>query len=155
MTIYEILKKLNISYEEISHKAVYTVEEAMQEDIPSRINGLECKNLFCKNKEHYYLIFLPANKRADLKNISKIVQESHLSFASPEELKNILSLDIGSVTPLGIINDKENKVTLLLDQELDGQKILVHPNVNTKTLSIEFKDLIRFIEYTNHNYILI
>lgn len=155
MDIYENLEKLKISYEEIEHNAVFTIEEAMRENIPSRIDGIECKNLFCKNKGHYYLIFLEASKRADLKFLSKIVDENHLSFASPKELKDILKLDLGSVTPLGIINDLENKVTLLLDQELANKKVLVHPNINTKTVSLKFEDLIKFIEFTNHSYILI
>lgn len=155
MELYETLKKLNIDYEEIEHNAVFTIEEALKENIPSRIEGIECKNLFCKNKDCYYLIFLEASKRADLKAISKVVGVSHLSFASIEELKDILNLDMGSVTPLGIINDDYNKVTLIIDQELKGNRVLVHPNINTKTISLEFEDLIKFIKYTNHSYILI
>lgn len=155
MELYETLKKLNIDYEEIEHNAVFTIEEALKENIPSRIKGIECKNLFCKNKDLYYLIFLEASKRADLKKISEVVGVSHLSFASIEELKDILNLDMGSVTPLGIINDINNKVTLIIDQELKKEKVLVHPNINTKTISLEFEDLIKFIKYTNHSYILI
>lgn len=155
MSIYDILNNLNIAYKEITHEAVYTIEEAIKENIPARINGIECKNLFVKNKDRYYLIFIEASKRADLKNISKIVSENHLSFATIDELHSILKLDIGSVTPLGIINDKDNKVTLLLDRELMNHKVLVHPNINTKTMAIEYEDLIKFIEYTNHTYILI
>ena len=152
--LYEVLNKLNITYTELEHKAVYTIEEALQEDIPSKIDGIECKNLFVKYKEHYYLIFLEASKRADLKELAKLVQEPKLSFASEEELQRILGLSIGSVTPLGIIHDQDCKVTLLLDQELIHQKVLVHPNVNTKTISISFEDLIHYIEYFNHSYIL-
>lgn len=155
MSIYDILNNLNIAYEEITHEAVYTIDEAIKENIPARINGIECKNLFVKNKDRYYLIFIEASKRADLKNISKIVSENHLSFATIDELHSILKLDIGSVTPLGIINDKDNKVTLLLDRELMNHKVLVHPNINTKTMAIKYEDLIKFIEYTNHTYILI
>jgi Ala-tRNA(Pro) deacylase len=61
-------------------------------------------------------------------------------------------LDIGSVTPLGIINDEDNKVTLLLDKELKSEKVLMHPNINTRTLSLHYNDLLKFIEYTNHKY---
>ena len=88
----------------------------------------------------------------NIKEIANKVNTSHLSFASPEELKNILDLEPGSVTPLGIINDKNNKVTILIDSELKTKKILCHPNTNTKTVSIEFNDLIKFIEYEKHKY---
>lgn len=154
MNIYDILNNLNINYEELNHKAIYTVEDAINEDIPSKINGLECKNLFLKNKDNYYLLFTLASKRVDLKNIAKSIGVNHLSFASLDELKLILSLDAGTVTPLGIINDKENKVTILIDQELSG-KVLMHPNINTKTISLELSDLIKVIEYLNHEYILV
>ena len=154
MNIYDILRELNIRYEEIEHKAVYTIEEAMQEDIPSKIEGIECKNLFVKSKTRYYLIFLKAEKRADLKAIANLVGEAKLSFANEEELKNSLNLTIGSVTPLGLINDRDNLVTLLIDKELENQKVLVHPNVNTKTVSIQLSDLIKLIEHIKHQYIL-
>lgn len=155
MNVYELLEKLNIEYREVEHKAVYTIEEALQENIPGRIKGIECKNLFVKGKKKFYLIFLEASKRANLKELALAVQESKLSFASEIELKQILGLDIGSVTPLGIINDINNEVTLLLDKELVSSMVLVHPNVNTKTISLGFEDLLKIIDYTNHNYIYI
>ena len=154
MNIYDILRELNIRYEEIEHKAVYTIEEAMQEDIPSKIEGIECKNLFVKSKTKYYLIFLKAEKRANLKAIANLVGEAKLSFANEEELKNRLNLTIGSVTPMGLINDRDNLVTLLIDKELENEKILVHPNVNTKTVSMQLSDLIKLVKYVKHQYIL-
>lgn len=154
MDIYDILNKLNISYEEITHKAIYTVEDANKENISSKIEGLECKNLFLKSKEKYYLLFTLANKRADLKSLAASIGVNHLSFASLDELNSILKLDAGTATPLGIINDTDNKVTILIDRELSG-KVLMHPNINTKTMSIELTDLIKIIEYLNHEYILI
>lgn len=154
MDIYNIFTKLNINYDQIEHKAVYTIEEALKEDITSKINGIECKNLFVKSKHNnYYLILIEANKRVDFKEIAKIINESKLSFCSEEELKEILNLTIGSVTPMGLVNDKDNLVTLLIDKDLKEKRVLVHPNINTKTISIEHKDLIKFIEYTNHKYI--
>jgi len=153
MDIYEVLNKLNITYEEIEHKPVYTIEEALKENLPDKILGIECKNLFVKNKNRYYLIFIESSKRANLKEISNIVNESKLSFASDLELKEIMNLQVGSVTPLGIINDKNLKVILILDKELRNNRVLVHPNVNNKTISIHYQDLIKFIEFMNHVYI--
>ena len=154
MDIYNILNELNHKYEQIEHKPVFTIEEALEENIPDKINGVECKNLFVKNKDNYYLIFMEASKRANLKELAKLLNKSKLSFSNEKELKEILKLNIGSVTPIGIINDKNNLVVLLIDRDLKGKKVLVHPNTNTKTMSIEYEDLIRFIEYTNHKYIV-
>lgn len=152
MDIYTILNKLNINYEEVNHKSVCTVQEAINLGISKMITGIECKNLFVKSKNNYYLILVKSSKRVNLKELSKLINETRLSFATIEELKKILNLDIGSVTPLSIINDEDNKVTLLLDKELKNEKVLVHSNVNTKTLSLYYNDLLKFIEYMNHKY---
>lgn len=153
MNIYDVLDKLSISYEEITHDAVKTVKEA--KEIENMIDGVPVKNLFLTDNENsYYLIMLEAHKRADLKKITRLVNKKHLSFASVNDLKDILKLDPGSVTPLGIINDRDNKVKIVIDKDLVKKKILVHPNVNIKTISINFDDLIMFIKYENHDYIL-
>lgn len=149
MGIYEILNSLDIEYKEIEHKAVFTSSEA--EFIKDMIKGEGVKNLFLKSKNDYYLVLTPDNKRVDLKNLSNRVN-SHLSFASPEELKNILNLEPGSVTPLGLINDTKHEVKVLIDEELIGKVILVHPLVNTKTLSLKMSDLIKFIKYLQNDY---
>ena len=154
MNIYDILKELDIRYEEIEHKAIYTAEEALQENIANRIDGIGCKNLFVKSKNKYYLIFIKAEKRAELKLVAELLNETRLSFASEKELKDILDLTVGSVTPFGLVNDRDNLVTLLIDKELENQKVLVHPNVNTKTVSIQLSDLIKLVEHIKHQYIL-
>lgn len=151
MGIYEILNSLDIEYKEIEHKAVFTSSEA--EFIKDMIKGEGVKNLFLKSKNDYYLVLTPDNKRVDLKNLSNRVN-SHLSFASPEELKNILNLEPGSVTPLGLINDTKHEVKVLIDEELIGKVILVHPLVNTKTLSLKMSDLIKLINYLKNEYII-
>lgn len=153
MDIFKILAKLNINYEFLEHQAVYTVKEAKQ--IEGMLEGLGCKNLFLTdNKDNYYLLVLDDTKKANLKSLATTLNVFKLSFASPEKLEEILRLKPGSVTPLGIINDNKNKVLLILDQDIVNKKILVHANINTKTISIEFSDLKKIIEYTNHNYIL-
>lgn len=151
MGIYEILNSLDIEYKEIEHKAVFTSSEA--EFIKDMIKGEGVKNLFLKSKNDYYLVLTPDNKRVDLKNLSNRVN-SHLSFASLEELKNILNLEPGSVTPLGLINDTKHEVKVLIDEELIGKVILVHPLVNTKTLSLKMSDLIKLINYLKNEYII-
>lgn len=153
MDIFEILNNLKIKYQLLEHKPVYTVEEAKQ--LENMIEGLGCKNLFLKDKHHnYYLYVLAEDKKANLKELATFLNTPKLSFASSEELKEILNLAPGSVTPLSIIYDKENKCTIILDKDIENKKILVHPNTNTKTISIEYNDLIRVINYTNHNYVI-
>lgn len=153
MDIFKILDELKIKYDVLEHQAVYTVEEAKQ--LENMIEGLGCKNLFLTDKkENYFLLVLEENKKANLKELAKLLNVSKLTFGSEEALQEILGLEPGSVTPLSIINDKENKVLLIIDNDIVEEKILVHPNTNTKTMSIEFKDIEKLIEYTNHKYIL-
>ena len=73
---------------------------------------------------------------------------SKLSFGKDDELKDVLNLEKGGVTPLAVINDKDNKVIIIIDKELEGLKVLHHPNVINKTMSLEHSDLIKIIEYT-------
>lgn len=154
MDIYEVFKKLNIEYNEIEHKPLYTILDA--EVIKGRIEGQECKNLFLTdNKDGYYLVIIEDKKRVDLKQLQKLLNVSKLSFASAGKLKEILNLIPGSVTPLSIIYDTNNKVTLLIDNDLKNKMLLFHPNTNTKTVSIKYNDLIKFIEFEKHKYIFI
>lgn len=154
MDIYEILKSLNIEYEEISHEPVFTVEQACF--IKLKISGTGCKNLLLTDKKgSYILVVLDEAKKADIKKIAKAVNTGRLSFACNEELHDILSLESGSVSPLGIINDHENKVLVVIDKTLKDKRLLMHPNINTKTISLNYNDLIKFIEYAGNRYILI
>ena len=150
MEIEKILNKLNIKYEEITHEPLYTVQDA--KIIKGKIKGLGCKNLFLKDKKHYYLLILREDIRANLKELANFLNTKHLTFATIFELKSILNLEKGSVTPFGILYDTKNLVTILLDRSLKEKTLLFHPNVNTKTISINYNDLIRWIEYFQHNY---
>lgn len=152
MEIDEIFQKLGIEKEFVYHKAVFTVDEIKK--LKLDIEGEGCKNLFLTNKKNFYLVILPEDKRADMKEISKITK-GHLSFAKEEDVKRILNLERGSLTPFGIINDKEKEAMILIDRELVGKKLLFHPNVNTATISISYADLIRFIEYEKNPYKII
>lgn len=149
--IYKKLSNLNIEYEEISHLPVYTIAEAYR--LKEQINGVGSKTLFLTNhKNKFYLYLLEDTKRATLKDLEKLLNESHLSFASEKELKNILNLEKGSVTPLGIINDNAGLTEIVIAKDLVDKRILCHPNTNTKTISISCQDLIKLIESENHKY---
>lgn len=152
MTIEEKLNNLNIDYQKVEHPAVYTVEE-VKEKVPY-IDGIGCKNLFLKTqKKENFLYTLPEDKQINLKNLSEILEVTRFHFASPETLEEVLGVIPGSVTPLAIMNDTGNKVTVVLDKELKGKRVLVHPNRNTATISIKYEDLIKFIESENHKII--
>ncbi len=142
--LYDLLKKLNISYEEVEHEAVYTIEEADQLQIS--LKGVECKNLFLKDKHHFYLYMLEEHKMANLKELRKEIGSGALSFANEKYLDEKLHLIPGSVTPLGVIHNQEHDVIVLLDKDLLESYVWVHPNTNTKTMSLSCQDLIRFIE---------
>lgn len=154
MEVLDILNKLEIEYTMIEHESVFTCEQA--QFVKTLINGEGCKNLFLRNnKKQYFMYILPDEKRADLKSLGKQNGLGHLSFGNEEKLWELLKLKRGGVSPLGIINDAENAVTLLIDNELKDKLLLFHPNDNSKSLNIRYDDLIKFIEYTNHEYILI
>lgn len=154
MEVLDILNKLEIEYTMIGHEPVFTCEQA--QFVKTLINGEGCKNLFLRNnKKQYFMYILPDEKRADLKSLGKQNGLGHLSFGNEEKLWELLKLKRGGVSPLGIINDAENTVTLLIDNELKDKLLLFHPNDNSKSLNIRYDDLIKFIEYTNHEYILI
>lgn len=106
MEILEKLDELNIKYEIQEHEAVYTVEDL--KDVFLKMEGIGCKNLFLKDaKKKLFLYTLPEDKRADLKLLPEKINSKRLSFANENDLQTNLNLIPGSVTPLGIINDKE------------------------------------------------
>lgn len=145
--IYEYLKKRNIWFEVDTHKAVYNMADLLDVDI-SYPEG-DAKNLFlCDDKKiNYYLITVKGDKRVNLSKFRRDNGTRPLSFASSEELENIMGLIPGSVTPLGILNDKDKKVTVFIDSEFKPSDIIgVHPNDNTATLWLKSKDLIDIIK---------
>ena len=146
--IYDFIKSKNIWYEITEHKAVYNMEELKEVDIP--YPEYDAKNLFVRDdkKRNYYLITVKGNKRIDLKEFRKKNNMRPLSFASEDDLLNIMNLRTGSVTPLGLLNDKENKVQFYIDKDFmkDKHIIGVHPNDNTATLWIKVEDLIDIIK---------
>lgn len=153
-SLYDLLNKMGISYDEVEHPEVFTVEEAQA--VKKLIDGTGCKNLLLKDKNSRCCLYiLHERKRADLKSVANAIGSSRLSFADEKTLFELLGLEQGAVSPFGIINDTGNRVILLIDSELKGKTLLFHPNVNTKTISVKYDDLIRFIEKMNHRYIII
>lgn len=143
---YDYLDAHNVSYEVTEHVAVYNMAEleAIELPYPER----DAKNLFVRDdkKRNYYLICVMGDKRVDLKGFRKAQGTRALSFASADNLMAIMGLIPGAVTPLGLLNDEERKVTLFLDADLMGDIIGVHPNDNTATVWMQAADLVRLVE---------
>ena len=146
--VYKFIKDKNIWYEITEHQAVYIMEELSNIDLPYKER--DAKNIFVRDdkKKNYYLITIKGNKKVNLKDFKKKHNTRNLTFASPEELKNILNLTPGSVSPLGLLNDKEHKVLFYIDKELLNENgiIGVHPNDNTATIWLKTKELIDIIK---------
>ncbi|MCJ7579389.1 MAG: prolyl-tRNA synthetase associated domain-containing protein [Candidatus Aminicenantes bacterium] len=146
--VLDVMDSLKIPYEIHRHPPVYTVEEA--EEHWKSIEGTHCKNLFVRNKKgnRHYLVILESRKRADLRELNNQLGEDRLSFGSPERLKRYLGLEPGAVSPFGLINDTDNGVQVVLDKDLKESKwVSFHPNVNTATITITFKDFEKYLEW--------
>ena len=149
--VFKVLNALNIEYQLINHPAAFTVEDMDKLNLNQYGNG--CKNLFlrdAKGKRHF-LVVLDKDKKADLKSIEEQLGCTRLGFASAERLFKYLHLAKGEVTPLGIINDRDAAVEVVLDNDLVGKKNLgVHPNDNTATVWISFDALQKIIEHNGN-----
>jgi Ala-tRNA(Pro) deacylase len=152
--IYKILNDLNISFTEYTHPPVFTCEEAEKYNR----GGAKIKNLFLRNKKgsKYFLVILEALKNVDLKSLSESVDENKLGFASEERLAKYLNLKTGSVSPFGLINDKNKEVIVVLDKDLmNCEKLNFHPNMNTATIQISKDDFLKFIEWCGNKLLII
>ena len=145
--VYLKLKELNIEYLKIDHIPIYTIDEANNLDIENK--EYIAKNLFLRDdkKRNYYLLVVKSNKKIDLNDLKNKINSRRLSFASEIDLEKYLKLKKGSVTPLGVLNDVERKVKVIIDEDILKEEIVgVHPNDNDATVFMKTKDLIRLIE---------
>ena len=149
--IYLYLKQKNIWYEITKHKAVYNMKDLQDVDLPYPEG--DAKNLFVRDdkKRNYYLITVKGTKKVDLKEFRHQNNTRPLSFVNEKELLELLNLKPGSVTPLGLLNDKEHKVEFFIDNELLEEPgiIGVHPNENTSTVWLKTRDLITILKENN------
>jgi Ala-tRNA(Pro) deacylase len=140
------LSALAIPFTRHQHPPVATVDEASAHW--AGIDATHCKNLFLRNQKgtRHYLVVLTASKRADLRAIADQIGDGKLSFASPERLMTHLGLTPGSVSPFGLINDREHGVRVVLDRDFaSSRRLAFHPNINTATLTISAADFAKFL----------
>lgn len=149
--LFRFLDELGIKHTTKRHAPVFTVAEsvALRDEIP----GGHTKNLFLKDKkDNYFLLTVEENATVDLKTIHQTIgAASKVSFGKPEKLMEYLGVIPGAVTAFGAINDTEGKVKVILDKALmEFDKINCHPLSNDQTTSIASKDMLRFMEATGH-----
>ena len=140
--VYDLLDRLGVAYERIDHPAADTMEACAAVD--AALDAVICKNLLLCNRQctAFYLLMIPGSKVFKTKDLSAQIGSSRLSFASPEHMQALLDITPGSVSVLGLMNDTENKVQLLIDEDvLKGEMFGCHPCINTSSLRLSMKDL--------------
>ena len=140
------LAELGIAFDHHTHPPIATADEGTEHW--DGIDAVHCKNLFLRNQKgnRHYLVILAHTRRADLRAVADQVGDGKLSFASPERLMAHLGVTPGSVSPFGLIHDREHQVRVFLDRELkQAPRISFHPNINTATLVLAFADFERFL----------
>ena len=129
---YDFLDKLGIEYQRIDHEAAFTMEVC--EEIDKTLGATICKNLFLCNRQKtdFYLLMIPGDKTFKTKELSHQIGSARLSFASPQDMEKYLDITPGSVSVMGLMNDHDNAVRLLVDED---------PCINTSSLRIKTKDM--------------
>ena len=144
--VYDLLDSLHIPYQRIDHEAAMTMEACAAVD--EVLGATICKNLLLCNRQctEFYLLLLPGNKPFKTKELSKQIGSSRLSFAAAEYMEAFLDITPGSLSILGLMNDKENRVQLLIDEDvLSGEWIGCHPCINTSSLRIPTKAMLEIL----------
>lgn len=155
---YDLLDSLGIAYARADHDTLPTME-ACQE--VGNLLGIEiCKNLFLRNtqKTAFYLLILPGRKKFKTAALSKQIGSARLSFAEPEFMEQYLNITPGSVSVLGLMNDPENKVRLLIDKDIlkNHPYFGCHPCINTSSLKFRTEDLLnKILPAIHHDYTMV
>src|SRR5678816_1921895 len=147
--VYDFLHACGIAFTRHEHPTVPTVEEA--EKHWAGIAATHCKNLFLRNQKgnRHYLVVVPHLKRVDLRGVADQIGDGKLSFASAERLMTHLGVTPGSVSPFGLIHDKDHHVRVFLDREFKAAaSISFHPNINTRTVVLSFADFEKYLAAT-------
>ena len=144
------LSGLGIAVRTIDHPAVFTVAESL--DVEKQLPGGHTKNLFLKDKKGALFLVVALNDAViDLKTLHKKIDSGRLSFGNSELLEEVLGVRPGSVTPFALINDRDRRVTVVLDAAMMRHDLLnYHPLENTATTNIAREDLLRFIRACGH-----
>jgi len=152
--VYDLLDSLGIEYWQIDHEPANTMEVC--KEIDDVLGATICKNLFLCNRQQteFYLLMMPDDKPFKTKDITGQLGCSRLSFATAEKMEELLNIHPGSVSVMGLMNDNENKVQLVVDEDvLKGDFVGCHPCVNTSSLKLHTTDIFTtFLTAVHHDY---
>ena len=140
---YDLLDSLEIEYDRADHEAAMTMEACLE--IDGALGAKICKNLFLTNRQQtaFYLLLIPGDKPFKTKDISAQIGSSRLSFGSHELMEELLDITPGSLTVLGLMNDLDRDVTLLIDEDVLKEEFFgCHPCINTSTVKFKTSELI-------------
>ena len=154
---YDFLDKLGIEYQRIDHEAAFTMEVC--EEIDKTLGATICKNLFLCNRQKtdFYLLMMPGDKVFKTKDLSQQINSARLSFADEEYMKEYLDITPGSVSIMGLMNDTDNHVQLLIDKEvLEEASLGCHPCINTSSLKLKTSEVMdKFLPAVHHEAIIV
>ena len=157
MRVYDLLDSLGIAYERTDHEAAMTMEDCME--IDRILDIVICKNLFLCNRQKtkFYLLMMPGDKVFKTRDLSPLIGSSRLSFADAQDMEKYLDITPGSVSVMGLMNDTQNHVQLLVDRPVIESPLLgCHPCVNTSSLRMKTKDVLeRFLPAVHHDAIVV
>ena len=152
---YDLLDGLGVEYDRVDHAPAMTMEDCKEVD--EILESMVCKNLFLCNRQEtaFYLLMIPDTKVFHTKDLSAQIHSARLSFAKPEYMEKFLDITPGSVSVLGLMNDTENHVQLLIDEDvLNSEYVGCHPCINTSSIRLLTKDLVdEVIPAMEHAYI--
>lgn len=158
IAVYDLLDSLGIGYERVDHEAAFTMEACAAID-EVLTPAVVCKNLFLCNaqKTKFYLLMISEGKKFKTREISHQINSPRLSFAPLEFMEEYLDITPGSVSVMGLMNDKENKVTLLIDEDVLSEEYFgCHPCINTSSIRLKTGDLIKlFLPAVHHEYTIV
>lgn len=157
--VYDFLDKLGVEYQRVDHEAAMTMEACEAIDRVLGDDTAICKNLFLCNRQEtdFYLLLMPGDKPFKTKNLSAQIGSARLSFAKPEYMEKYLDITPGSVSVLGLMNDHEKKIQLLIDEDvLKDPYFGCHPCINTSSLKFSTKDFTdKIIPALDHHLITV
>ncbi len=150
--VYDLLDELGIEYSRVDHEPVTTMEAC--QDIDRALGMLMCKNLFLCNRQktRFYLLLMPGDKKFKTKELSNQINSARLSFAEAEDMLKYLDIEPGAVSVMGLMNDQNHEVQLLVDEDVRADEYLgCHPCVCTSSLKIKTADIFeKFLPAVGH-----
>ena len=157
--VYDFLDELGISYCRLDHAPAFGSEADLCREIEDSLGARICKNLFLANRQRtkFYMLMIPEDKVFRSSDISKQAGSSRLHFAESEYMEEMIGCSPGSASVMGLINDTEHRVQLLVDEDvINSEFVGCHPCINTSSLRIKSEDIFeKFVRATGHDFIIV